>query len=398
MDRLIADRAGRSLYSAYAISFFLHLSIIGVMLLTLLPMGLHQDPLDLQVTVDEVGAKLVVLDVTVAKADVEEEPLLLDVIGDQSEASFDITFPFAQLAVGKNGTGQNHATAGTSAGADGGRGQASFFGTQATGDRFVYVLDVSGSMNQGNGRRLKRAVRELLRSIDQLRDDQMFYVLLFASSTRQMFDKDSLVPAMLPATKENKARVRKWIMQVKATGGTQPQRALHVGLNLSPSAVFFLSDGKFNKPKPTGFFDGEAVDAKTVVQRANPGKIPVHAIAFEDPASRDNMNEISKMTGGEFRYVYRSGKIVGTTVSSTGKRSRFAAPAAKPPGPLADLTAADLPDPLAELKAAKWMGYADDMEAVDNKRMARYYYAKVLRDFPDTNAAREARQRQVKSE
>jgi hypothetical protein len=240
MDRFV-ERADRSLYSGYLISFLVHLGIIGLLLLTLSPMGLHNDPLDLQATVEEVGAELVILDVTLAQTETEDEPMLLDVIGDQSEASFDITFPFAQLAVGENGTGKNHVTAGTSAGANGGRGQASFFGTQASGDRFVYVLDVSGSMNQGKGRRLRRAVAELLRSIDQLRDDQLFYVLLFASSTRQMFDDESLIPTMLPATKENKARIHDWITQVKATGGTHPQRALHVGLNLTPSSLLIFS-------------------------------------------------------------------------------------------------------------------------------------------------------------
>ena len=356
MDRFV-ERAGRSLYSGYLISFLVHLGIIGLLLLTLSPMGLHNDPLDLQATVEEVGAELVILDVTLAQTETEDEPMLLDVIGDQSEASFDITFPFAQLAVGENGTGKNHVTAGTSAGANGGRGQASFFGTQASGDRFVYVLDVSGSMNQGKGRRLRRAVAELLRSIDQLRDDQLFYVLLFASSTRQMFDDESLIPTMLPATKENKARIHDWITQVKATGGTHPQRALHVGLNLTPSAVFFLSDGKFNTPKPVGFFGGEALDAKTVVERTNPGNIPVHAIAFEDPSSRKNMNEISKMTGGDFRYVHRSGRTTGAKVASAGPHDPFTATSARI-------------DPLAEQKASKWMGYADDMEAIDNKRMA----------------------------
>ena len=362
MDRF--SRTDRSLYSSYVISFVVHLGIILLLVLTLLPMGLRDDPLDLEATIEEVGAELVIMDVTVAQADTEDdEPLLLDVIGAQDEASFEVTHPFAQLSVGEKGTGKNHVTAGTTAGANGGQGQASFFGMQASGDRFVYVLDVSGSMNQGKGRRLRRAVNELLRSIDQLREDQMFYVLLFASSTRQMFDEGSLTPTMLPATKENKERIRDWISQIKATGATHPQRALHVGLNLSPSAVFFLSDGKFNKPKATDFFGGEALDAKTVVERSNPANIPVHSIAFEEPASRRNMNEISKMTGGEFRFVRRHGST--RTITTTGTDPFATDPFAKG----GDASVAKAKDPLAEEKAAKWMGYADDMEAIENKKM-----------------------------
>jgi len=37
------------------------------------------------------------------------------------------------------------------------------------------------------------------------------------------------------------------------------------------------------------------------------------------------------------------------------------------------------------------------MEAINNKRMAEFYYTKVLRDFPETNAAREARRRKGES-
>ncbi len=379
MDRFV-NRAERSLYSGYIISFVVHLGIISVLVLTLLPLGLREDPLDLQVTVDEVGAELVILDVTLAQNEFEDEPMLLDVIGVQDEASFDVPHPLAQLAVGEHGTGKNIFTAGTSAGANGGRGQASFFGTQASGDRFVYVLDVSGSMNKGNGRRLRRAVSELLRSIDQLREDQMFYVLLFASSTRQMFDDRTLVPMMLPATEENKARVHEWLAQVQASGATHPERALHVGLNLSPSAVFFLSDGKFNRPLAADFFGGEALDAKTVIERSNPGNIPVHAIAFEDPSSRQNMNEISIMTGGEFRYIRSGDRATETKVARASVRDPF------------DVGSAKM-DSLAERKAAKWMGYADEMEAINNKQMAEFYYTKVIRDFPNTNAATEAGRR-----
>jgi len=213
-------------------------------------------------------------------------------------------------------------------------------------------------------------------------------VLLFASSTRQMFDDKSLVPTMLPATKENKDRIYEWIAQVSACGATHPERALHMGLNLSPSAVFFLSDGKFNKPAAADFFGGEAVDAKTVIERSNPDNIPVHTIAFEDPSSRKNMNEISTMTGGDFRFISSGDSTTKTAVSKTGASDPFAS---DPFGTTSTI------DPLAERKAAKWMGYADDMEAINNKQMAKFYYTKVMRDFPDTNAAEEARRRESRN-
>lgn len=130
--------------------------------------------------------------------------------------------------------------------------QAEYFGTIADGDRFVYVLDVSDSMNRRSGgtsrpsSRFEGASAELLRSIGQLTEDQWFYVILFSHQTRRMFDDNSVVPQMVPATPDNKARLRRWLASVKAGGGTDPRQALRLALELKPSAVFLLSDGEFN--------------------------------------------------------------------------------------------------------------------------------------------------------
>ena len=52
-----------------------------------------------------------------------------------------------------------------------GSARGSFFGIEAGGHEFVYVLDVSGSMQ---GRRFDRASEELLRSVEQLGPHQRF--------------------------------------------------------------------------------------------------------------------------------------------------------------------------------------------------------------------------------
>jgi len=166
--------------------------------------------------------------------------------------------------------------------------QASFFGMQATGNRFVYVVDVSGSMFPP--RRL-RAMTELLRSIDQLRANQEFYVVLFGSSTVRMFNEVETSTA-IPATIENKRRLRRWLNSAPGLGGTNPREALQISLGMSADSVYFLSDGAFNL-RPT----------MEIVKTKNVEQIPIHTIAFEEKFSESGMIAIATATGGRHRFV-----------------------------------------------------------------------------------------------
>jgi hypothetical protein len=188
--------------------------------------------------------------------------------------------------------------------------QGSFFGTVAHGNRFVYVLDVSGSMKARRGRRkaetrLKCAIDELMYSVDKLMPDQYFYVVLFSYETRHMFDEETLLPQLIPATPENKRRLRAWLEGVRADSGTDPRVALDMALRMRPSAVFLLSDGEFNGQQSKnnrGLLNGNP-SVEEVVAAHEEHKVPVHTIALEDRANRKNMQTIASQTGGEYRYV-----------------------------------------------------------------------------------------------
>jgi len=82
--------------------------------------------------------------------------------------------PTAMSLLGGGGNG------GTGGGGQGGGGPGGpgigFFGSQAAGNSFVYVVDMSGSMQGG---RFDRAISELIRSIGQLKTGQKFYVVFF---------------------------------------------------------------------------------------------------------------------------------------------------------------------------------------------------------------------------
>ncbi|HVA51212.1 MAG TPA: hypothetical protein VNH11_33025 [Pirellulales bacterium] len=177
---------------------------------------------------------------------------------------------------------------------------ASFFGTAALGDQFVYVVDISPSMNIGWGRgpgqisRLIRALAELRASIERLSPGQSFYVVLFNGETRRMFDDESVLPRALPATPENKRRLNAWLASVRTGESTDPRRALQLALKMRPSALFLLSDGRF---------DQQATSVFELIDRQKGARTPIHTIAYEDARSCRDLEQIARLTGGEYRFV-----------------------------------------------------------------------------------------------
>ncbi len=102
--------------------------------------------------------------------------------------------------------------------ASGTSGQSEFFGISAYGNEFVYVLDMSTSMLEKSryGRtRFQVAAEELIRLVDNLTEDQKFFVILFCYQTRLLFDRNSAVPKMVPATPSNKRVLRAWLRQIQ---------------------------------------------------------------------------------------------------------------------------------------------------------------------------------------
>ncbi len=204
------------------------------------------------------------------------------------------------------------ATAATVAG-DRGTGDgprtAEYFGTVATGERFVYVLDMSGSMAEpknppGQRTRFDRAVAELLYSLDRLHPDQMFYIVLFSDKMKRMFD-ESAGAEMLAATPENRQRLAQWIASIEPRGGTHPLAATRFAMSLNPDAVFMLSDGDFNgwKPRSGGDMFRPNPRINELLGQAERRAVPIHSFAFEDPQAKANMEALASLTGGRFRYL-----------------------------------------------------------------------------------------------
>jgi hypothetical protein len=187
-----------------------------------------------------------------------------------------------------------------------GRGTAEFFGITAYGTKFVYILDMSTSMSK-RGRygytRFQSAAFELMRSLDKLALPQDFHVILFSYQTRLMFDGRSRIPRMLPATPNNKQRMRRWLSTIRVAPGTDPRLGLIAALRMKPDAIFLLTDGEFNgRRKNLVRLPGNPT-VEEIVAASDGLLVPIHTIAFADKGNRDRLQQLSAATGGRHRFV-----------------------------------------------------------------------------------------------
>jgi len=162
--------------------------------------------------------------------------------------------------------------------------QTSFYGIRARGQFFIYVVDRSESMVDGE--RLERAKEELRRSVMGLRDPQRFHVIFYNHEPLSM-------PGGMPRSADlgSKSQFLAWLNLIEPDGETDPRSALAQALSLRPDAVFLLSDGAF----PEGTV--EAVASR------NTRKVPIHCIDLGGGLGGDHLRRIAEGNGG--RYVLR---------------------------------------------------------------------------------------------
>jgi len=270
---------------------------------------------------------------------------------------------------------------------------AEYFGTVARGDRFVYVLDHSGSMS---GERFQRAAAELLRSLDQLDPDQLFYVVLFSHVMRRMFDDADKEPHMLPATPGNRQRLRKWLESITASGGTDPKESIRFAMSLRPSAVFLLSDGEFNGITNRSDLFGVDSPAGEIIDGSQ--GVPIHSFAYEDPNARRNMQTLAAMTGGQYRYIEpRSAQPGGGATSVANARPAGAAGVAKSrrtgAAPLPQAAPAQPQAVTPWQQADAMLKDAERLADEGNLQGALLAYRNLVQQYPMTPAGAKARGR-----
>jgi len=175
---------------------------------------------------------------------------------------------------------------------DGSGGSAQFFGVEARGSRFAYIVDVSGSME---GDRLAALKRALLASIAGLYEQAHFTVVLFSSDAVALTGN-----RWVPATERAKKEIEKDIRAIRAYGGTNPLPAFEIvfAMRPRPDAIYFMTDGQFA--------DGEEDKALARIARLNDRgdrRTPIHCITFIERSSERLMRQIARQSGGTYTHV-----------------------------------------------------------------------------------------------
>ena len=174
-----------------------------------------------------------------------------------------------------------------------------FFGTEAMGNRFVFIIDASDSMNEDY--RWHQAIRELEKSIGKLGEDQTALVLLYNFQTFPMFDTRPESLKMLPVTEKFKKALSRWLDLQRPTGGTRPAHALSYSLTLDPDAIFLLSDGLL-ADNSIQLLARE--NAARDPENGDFSKIPIHTVSLgPNEAGAELMKFIADNNDGKFTWV-----------------------------------------------------------------------------------------------
>ena len=122
------------------------------------------------------------------------------------------------------------------------KGMNPFVGAGKPAASTVYVIDVSGSMQ--NQAKLPRVLNAMQRAIDQLNPKQTFCVLLFDSG----YYYHPNLQGLKEASRTNKQMVKLWLAH--AAGGfglgTEPMEAMSIAIGLKSERIVLLSDGEFD--------------------------------------------------------------------------------------------------------------------------------------------------------
>jgi len=193
----------------------------------------------------------------------------------------------------------------TTSSAEAGEG-STFYGIHTFSKRVLFILDISGSMDQvpkgGEGPprpKIQVARQELLGFILSLDENATFNVIFFNHEVVPWQQK------MVEATETAKRRAKKWIESQDPVGGTNIHDALEAGFRMATGGggsepvvdtLFFLTDGR-----PTA---GKVQDADAILEEVKEwnrtARLTIHCVGVGDH-DQAFMEALARIGGGEYR-------------------------------------------------------------------------------------------------
>lgn len=164
---------------------------------------------------------------------------------------------------------------------------ATFFGISSTGERVIYVVDCSGSME---GLPLEKAKSEILRSVRSLLVSQKYMIIFFDEGEYPMYWPNSL-PNLAEGTDENLQKTEQWVKNFTVGSGTDPTLAMQRAISFRPDSIFLLTDGEF---------DSSITDS---IRDQNGGRSQINTISFITRDGERALKKIAEQNGGIYRHV-----------------------------------------------------------------------------------------------
>jgi hypothetical protein len=214
------------------------------------------------------------------------------------ERSDDVAQGLAAAGTASEGESENNgAPSGGANRASDGNG-AYFFGTYASGQRFVFIIDSSRSMLEG--RRWATARRELVRALQSLSPDQEFFVIGFDSTAKPMFGQFPPNSKFLHPTEGNIDRLNRWVGTILHGGSTLPASSIGIALRMKPDAIFLLSDGEI---QDTTIQDLRVYNRRMNSKGTPEAIIPIHTVLLHSMAGLMTLQTIADENDGVFTPV-----------------------------------------------------------------------------------------------
>ena len=177
----------------------------------------------------------------------------------------------------------------------GGDSKTYIFGVEGEGSVFIYVFDRSSSMSGFQGRPIRAAKSELIKSLHSLSPTNQFQIIFYNNRLSVFNPNHPQQPRLIFADDTGKTSAEQFVRQVQASGSTEHMAALRAALRLGPDVIFFLTDAADPQLTP---------DELRELERLNKGTM-INAIEFGPGPFQGGNNFLMKLARqNDGRHIY----------------------------------------------------------------------------------------------